>query len=732
MRRHAAGISWRIGVGVLSAYILAVQASWAATDLNGRGRYERIKGQPGMGYMELYEANLFVSPASTSISGPARRLGTTYWNGTYCNTNIITGDGAYCVDGLPAGTYSLLLNQSLFFITPKVVPNVALSADQKLTVNVELPVEYSTNFRADGQWTVADTAWYQTFIATGTSVRGVSFVLAGTGGASDATVDILKDDGTPDIRNWRLLGTADVTNIASITDNWVRFRSGEVPLIPGAPYAVRVHGNGGTGVQPFKRDKDANSYAGGQAHNGAGQAQPFDLNCTVFGDNDGTRVTMNKRNVGIGQLCEGNFSTRWGQTFIARGNGLAGVDVWAAGANNRWDLQFQWLIRAGSPTGTPISSAKITESGYQAFGAGLHGVAYNPGEVPLTAGQTYFVEFNIVNPPSDSNGFNPYMMNKPAGCSDQGGGKDSYADGIAYRWNGTSWDAKLEDDVNMTIVEYQPAAPIIAISPETLIRSVNVGNNLPDDTFTVRNAGQGTLSYTISDNASWLSVSPVSGSSTGESDTITLQYNVGGLTPGDYTAIVTVLGAAANGPQTATVRLTVIGPRIELSTNLIERMVHGGGTLANDSFTVRNAGAGTLIYTIGDNAAWLSAAPTGGTSVGEADSIGIQYAVSSLPFGTYAATIVVSAAGASNSPQNLSVLLTVAPVKPDFDHDGDVDQLDFSHLQRCLTVPDWPPDDPACLDARLDNDEDVDQFDVQAFAGCFTGPNLPANPNCLN
>jgi hypothetical protein len=61
--------------------------------------------------------------------------------------------------------------------------------------------------------------------------------------------------------------------------------------------------------------------------------------------------------------------------------------------------------------------------------------------------------------------------------------------------------------------------------------SVDFGSSSTSRTFRVTNSGGGTLSYSISDNQSnpnWLWVSPTSGSSTGEYDTI----NVYVLSPG--------------------------------------------------------------------------------------------------------------------------------------------------------------------------------------------------------
>ena len=82
--------------------------------------------------------------------------------------------------------------------------------------------------------------------------------------------------------------------------------------------------------------------------------------------------------------------------------------------------------------------------------------------------------------------------------------------------------------------------------------------NAVQNSFHVNTAGGGTLSYTISDDASWLSCDPVSGDSTGEEDTIVINYDVSGLAVGTYRATITIdAGEAGNSPQTIDIILVV-------------------------------------------------------------------------------------------------------------------------------------------------------------------------------
>ncbi len=67
----------------------------------------------------------------------------------------------------------------------------------------------------------------------------------------------------------------------------------------------------------------------------------------------------------------------------------------------------------------------------------------------------------------------------------------------------------------------------------------------------------------------------------------------------------------------------------------------------------------------------------------------------------------------------------------DFDHDRDVDQSDFGHLQACMGGAVVLPA-VGCEDADLDFDDDIDQDDFGVFQVCHSGPTVPANPGCTD
>lgn len=113
--------------------------------------------------------------------------------------------------------------------------------------------------------------------------------------------------------------------------------------------------------------------------------------------------------------------------------------------------------------------------------------------------------------------------------------------------------------VNAAVLSAVPSSdPAIATSVSRIDEFICYGESLPDGSFTIRNGGLGTINYTITDDATWLSVSPDSGDSSVEEDTIAVLYEEAGLPPGYYTATITITSPeATNSPRTIPVTLTV-------------------------------------------------------------------------------------------------------------------------------------------------------------------------------
>lgn len=224
---------------------------------------------------------------------------------------------------------------------------------------------------------------------------------------------------------------------------------------------------------------------------------------------------------------------------------------------------------------------------------------------------------------------------------------------------------------------YAPAAcgtpglppPRIAASPNPVTFTIQQGGAASSQVVTLTDAGA-TQSWSASANPSgtWLSISPASSSAmnTSTTDSITITATPGSLTPGTYTGSVTITPSACGStgsPITISVTLTVTAPpTIGLSpTSLSFSAVVGGANPPNQTIAVSNTGGGTLTWSASvTSGAFLSASGSGTNS----GSITVAVNTAGLGLGTYTGNIRVSATGATNSPQNVAVVLTVAGNPP--------------------------------------------------------------------
>lgn len=183
-------------------------------------------------------------------------------------------------------------------------------------------------------------------------------------------------------------------------------------------------------------------------------------------------------------------------------------------------------------------------------------------------------------------------------------------------------------------------------------------------TFQVRNSGEGNLSYTISSDKNWLIVNPVSGSSSGEWDTIKVSVDITSLKAGVHTGTISVSSPEAyNSPVRMSVSLTVTeNQKPFITLDKYDLSFSSFAASANPSaqnFRIKNGGVDTLSYSVLSNSSWLTVSPSSGLSAGEWDTITVSVDHSALDIGIYQGTISVSSPDVDNSPQNVSVEMRV-------------------------------------------------------------------------
>ena len=111
--------------------------------------------------------------------------------------------------------------------------------------------------------------------------------------------------------------------------------------------------------------------------------------------------------------------------------------------------------------------------------------------------------------------------------------------------------------INVSLEGAAQAAPHIALDSSSISFAASQGGALPGiKSFVITNSGAGTLSWTVTDNATWLEATPASGS--GNSQAISVSVNTTALSPFTYNATITVgSGNADNGPGIVAVAYTV-------------------------------------------------------------------------------------------------------------------------------------------------------------------------------
>ncbi|MBN2476652.1 MAG: hypothetical protein JXB62_18725 [Pirellulales bacterium] len=380
--------------------------------------------------------------------------------------------GWYQIKG-EAGDYTMVFSNPAHFMRPIVVTDVRTRPGETID-RVVVPRFDFSHFPVAAWDDKPAGAYYQTFVAKGTSVTQVGFRVVHDGvdgqgpGKQDLAVSIHRHGpGTPD--TWPQIGP--VMPVLGVDGGGAKnypwsagWDSGEVPLKPGETYAVCVKAASPDGTfQAFwQSDGDERTDCYRVGPSAASGFQGRDLHLAVGSDGDGLVIPYNKRV--HKQFTEfAGFRRTWSQTYVAKGQSLASVILYAATGGTQPPMTRQRVavrVRQGGPDGPVVGVEKI------AFGNGFYtgdaswgtfGVAFARGEVPLAPGQTYAIEWQSLETPAtlrgfvnckgqvsdEQPGFNPYRKCSP----------DSYEPGTAY--NGGQ--EAVDYDLDVQVIEYESA-----------------------------------------------------------------------------------------------------------------------------------------------------------------------------------------------------------------------------------------------------------------------------------
>lgn len=209
-----------------------------------------------------------------------------------------------------------------------------------------------------------------------------------------------------------------------------------------------------------------------------------------------------------------------------------------------------------------------------------------------------------------------------------------------------------EDDPTNPVNNQEEEVATLAVTPENL----DVYRDPGSTTFEVSNTGEGTLSWTASDDADWVTLAPTAGSNdSGTCTTVTASYAENASGDSRACTVTVADPDASDSPQTVTITQSPQGPPV-ISVTPDRRDV---GSEENATlFEVFNTGEATLYWTASDDADWVTLILL---TVGTDDGIILASYQANPTWETRFCVITVSAPGASNSPQTVIIAQEGAP-----------------------------------------------------------------------
>ena len=211
---------------------------------------------------------------------------------------------------------------------------------------------------------------------------------------------------------------------------------------------------------------------------------------------------------------------------------------------------------------------------------------------------------------------------------------EDYANGEQHSIYAKAYDEAENTSSSSVILVTIPELHYLLVSNDSLFYN----DNQTQLSFNITNSGTGTLTWTISDDMTWLSVTPTTGNTTTESDQITATVDRTGLSPGNYTGTITVTPNNGN-PVNIGVTMSVLEePTLAISPQSLDFSTDQTSL----TFGITNSGTGTLTWTISDDMTWLSVTPTTGNTTTESDQITATVDRTGLSPGNYTGTITVT------------------------------------------------------------------------------------------
>ncbi len=217
------------------------------------------------------------------------------------------------------------------------------------------------------------------------------------------------------------------------------------------------------------------------------------------------------------------------------------------------------------------------------------------------------------------------------------------------------------------VLDISAPPPRLAVEESLLFfRAAEGGEDPSPQSLHVLNAGGGDMLWQAETNRGWITISPASGSSAGETDTIEVQAHIGKLSAGSYSGAITISApGAVSSPQVVSVSLDIQAAPRELNVSPSElRFItrRGGPGPPDQELRLTVSGDSEVAWQAYEDPEWLSLSPSSGTNSGEETVIRVAVEKKGLDIGSYRAEVTFAAVGLPLLSQKVVVALDVVPI----------------------------------------------------------------------
>lgn len=202
-------------------------------------------------------------------------------------------------------------------------------------------------------------------------------------------------------------------------------------------------------------------------------------------------------------------------------------------------------------------------------------------------------------------------------------------------------------------MQLKPAEPVLAIDQNSL----DFGNSSTTLALDLKNTGLSVLNWQVTEDISWLSCNPMSGSTEIDaSSSIAVTVNRSGLEKGQYSQTIAI--NSNGGSAIVNISMSVAG----LEMKVVPESLDFGAVTTSMTMSLTNLGKSTLNYQLSPSNDWILLNKANGSLV-STDNITVMVNRESLAEGDYSGAITITAGDQSmNVPVTMSIMQKTKPV----------------------------------------------------------------------